>query len=853
MAVKHSLLFARLLTLSGQITQAQYKDCIAVQKELAGYGNQPPPIDDIILKKKLIDPALLGKLQALQMGTARVKFGEIANQQNLCWSEQMEENLIKQKQYWREGKKKLIGEVLVELKFLEPKDVDQILTIQGEAHGLSDRQFMSARAKDESGKTPWKAGMKVGHYQLEEKLRGSLTCSVFTAFDTDTNKKVELQIFSEANPKNLEKVQENIKLVQRLGHERFVRSLPPETLNSSTFFVPVPAVGGSTVQMDIEFEENIPWEGALPILEQAIEGLQAAQRIKVIHGNLTPDDLIILDDRSLVINNLGSVSSARLSPFAYLEHGSCYTAPERIFGSQMDHHCDIFSLGAILYFMLTGKPLLPGKTIFDGLLKLSLNPVPPLKNIPKTRAAKIYPLICKMTHPLPNMRYPDYDSLLKDLREIGVEKSSIAIVEEPEQKRYFAVDADLQAQAEDAEAKDAKRFVGRDKYKYYHLKRMAFLAGVGAIILGICIWAGNYIRLVIANWNEPIIEAFEEPEGSFREKIKYYTEIIASDPDQRRREKAVIQLGKVKGKLNSEARKQYRDLNEEMVELFKSRKFQAALAVWEHFDLELFYTDEWAEKIENVQSKLQRNTKKKIASLHDKVSLYVDTDQLEEAVKYLQPFLESDYGKCRKEAESQLARVNKIIKEEQDRIAMASAEERAASRARVDQAVQDMVPALRNFDFTRALENLDAIMMNEDKVILDGDLEKVMALINDTESWHWMFVSLMDNSYPLCQQAKLQIELNQRSYQLLRGTKQGTWTLFNAESNKMKVIERNRLDEKENFTLLWKLMATAGHPDGVHMMTRYFIFIKEYTYAAELYEVYKKLGLTDDTIASELE
>ena len=167
---------------------------------------------------------------------------------------------------------------------------------------------------------------------------------------------------------------------------------------------------------------RLPAGEALPLLRQAIRGLEEAQRLQVVHRDIKPDNLMLTDRSVLKIADFGIAKPLQedfsMTLTSELVGTPLYMSPEQCQGeAALDFRSDMYSLGATFYYLLTGEPPIRASSVYEliqtktKMANLCLwKALPGLdENNPLSR------VIERMTALSREDRYPSYESLLNDL------------------------------------------------------------------------------------------------------------------------------------------------------------------------------------------------------------------------------------------------------------------------------------------------------------------------------------------------------------------------------------------------------------------------------------------------------
>ncbi len=158
---------------------------------------------------------------------------------------------------------------------------------------------------------------------------------------------------------------------------------------------------------------------AVRLIRPVLEALAAAHKAGIVHGDVRPSMLMITKEGTVKLADLGLAAKATDSVLKVSESGRVapfYIAPECVTGDRAaDQRIDIYSAGATLFHMITGKPPFEGKNPFEVLMKISTDSLPSLKAYDPTAPEGLNALIHKMIDPEPDSRYATCEQVLADL------------------------------------------------------------------------------------------------------------------------------------------------------------------------------------------------------------------------------------------------------------------------------------------------------------------------------------------------------------------------------------------------------------------------------------------------------
>ena len=185
------------------------------------------------------------------------------------------------------------------------------------------------------------------------------------------------------------------------------------------YFITMVLVEGKSLQTMLDAKQPFPLPRVLNIMEQICSALQFAHEHSVVHRDIKPANLMLSPRDTVKITDFGT---AKIMQFGTVQQTSLvmgtpsYMSPEQVKGRPVDGRSDIFSLGVVLYEMMTGEKPFPGENITTVIYKIvNEEPVPPRKIDPQ-----IHPGIChviaKALAKEPEQRYQHCREMLDDLK-----------------------------------------------------------------------------------------------------------------------------------------------------------------------------------------------------------------------------------------------------------------------------------------------------------------------------------------------------------------------------------------------------------------------------------------------------
>ena len=223
------------------------------------------------------------------------------------------------------------------------------------------------------GERPVEAGVEValaadpqpgevldGRFVILELIARGGMASVFKAADLHAGGVVALKIpfvHLERDSVFRERFQREIEIGRTLNHPAIVKLLPVE--QQSRLYIAMEYLEGETLWDRMRHERPLPTDEALCIARRLCEALDHMEQHRVFHRDLKPANVMLCRDGSLRIMDFGvalTETARRLTLAGSKGIGTIeYMAPEQVSGRRGDHRADIYSLGAMLYEMTTGR------------------------------------------------------------------------------------------------------------------------------------------------------------------------------------------------------------------------------------------------------------------------------------------------------------------------------------------------------------------------------------------------------------------------------------------------------------------------------------------------------------------
>jgi serine/threonine-protein kinase len=185
------------------------------------------------------------------------------------------------------------------------------------------------------------------------------------------------------------------------------------------YYITMELVEGKSLQALLDGGHAFPLPRTLRIMEQTCSALQFAHERNVIHRDIKPANLMLTADDTVKVTDFGTAKILQFGTVQQTAHvmgTPSYMSPEQVKGRAVDGRSDIFSLGVMLYEMVTGEKPFPGQNITTVIYKIvNEAPVPPRQINPSIHPG-ISAVVMRALEKEPDQRYQNCREMLEDLR-----------------------------------------------------------------------------------------------------------------------------------------------------------------------------------------------------------------------------------------------------------------------------------------------------------------------------------------------------------------------------------------------------------------------------------------------------
>ncbi|HLQ45834.1 MAG TPA: serine/threonine-protein kinase, partial [Planctomycetaceae bacterium] len=266
---------------------------------------------------------------------------------------------------------------------------------------------------------------QAGPWEIDKKLGAGGMGTVYLGKHKQTGQVAAIKVLPASLAREegfIERFKREIVSMEKLKSPHIVEFFESGN-DGDTYFYAMEYVEGETLTNRLKRDKRLPWPEVIDLCLQLCRALKAAHNAGIVHRDLKPSNLMMATDGTVKLTDFGVAqvfAERKLTVTGGIVGTAEYMSPEQAKGQRATKKSDLYSLGAVMYAMLTGRPPFSGKTSLDVIHKLQFaqfdRPGLIATDIPK----QLEEIVCTLLEKDPDKRFPD--AYVLSLRLIEVQK-----------------------------------------------------------------------------------------------------------------------------------------------------------------------------------------------------------------------------------------------------------------------------------------------------------------------------------------------------------------------------------------------------------------------------------------------
>ena len=265
-------------------------------------------------------------------------------------------------------------------------------------------------------------GQKINdRYEIRKLIGEGGMANVYLGYDTILERDVAIKVLRgdlADDEKFVRRFRREAQSASLLNHPNIVQIYDVGE-DDGNFYIVMEYIKGQTLKQLIKKRGKLSLPETIDIMSQLTDGLAHAHDSYIVHRDIKPQNIMILDDGMVKITDFGIAMAINASDLTQTNSGMGsvhYLPPEQASGKGSTIKSDIYSLGIMMYEMLAGVMPFRGETAVEIAMKHLKNPIPSIRKVNDTVPQSVENIILKATAKNPKNRYNNVRELYDDLK-----------------------------------------------------------------------------------------------------------------------------------------------------------------------------------------------------------------------------------------------------------------------------------------------------------------------------------------------------------------------------------------------------------------------------------------------------
>ena len=341
-------------------------------------------------------------------------------------------------------------------------------------------------------------------YEIIEKIGNGGMATVYKATDKVLKRYVAVKILRDeytTDEEFIRRFEAEAQSAARLTHANIV-SIYDVGVEGNLYYIVMELIQGKTLKEIIIKERGpLPWKWSINMAIQIASALEMAHRNNIIHRDIKPHNIIVTEDGVAKVTDFGiakAVSNSTITAFGTTIGSVHYFSPEHARGGYTDAKSDLYSLGVVMYEMVTGRVPFDADTPVSVALKhMQEEPEEPIKVNPNVPIA-VNKIIMKALQKDTNLRYQTASEMLVDLKRAlkNPDGDFVEDLEYDPTARTQVINTNDYGEQKRGGKGNAKK---EGKFKSFIKKHKALSIFIGLVLLFILSLGGTMLALSLTN------------------------------------------------------------------------------------------------------------------------------------------------------------------------------------------------------------------------------------------------------------------------------------------------------------------------------------------------------------------
>lgn len=265
---------------------------------------------------------------------------------------------------------------------------------------------------------------QIGPYRIEKKIGSGGMGNVYYGVHTETEQVVAVKVLPASLAREegfIQRFSREIQALRKVNSRHIVELYDDGSTEDGSWYYAMEFVDGETLTSLISRQQRLPWKEVSEYTLQIAAALKAAHDAGVVHRDIKPSNLMITPDGTVKLTDFGVAhmfATTRLTRTGGIVGTAEYMSPEQARGQRATKRSDLYSLGAVMYAMLTGRPPFSGTNANEVLHKQQFSQIEKPSHYVPDIPPLFEDLVCQLLEKKPERRVPDALVLSRRLEQI---------------------------------------------------------------------------------------------------------------------------------------------------------------------------------------------------------------------------------------------------------------------------------------------------------------------------------------------------------------------------------------------------------------------------------------------------